>query len=228
MRRTDRLFELIQIFRDGRLKLGRDLAEHLGVSLRTLYRDIETLVASGIPIEGERGVGYILRQPIFLPPLNLSHVELEALQFGMELAKRSSDSELNEAANSLLQKVHAVLPANQQGASRRWPMSVYSDNIAADLECLPLLRKAIAARTKLSLDYQSLAGALSTRIIRPLQVEFWGQVWTCTAWCEMRQDFRAFRVDRIENLNLLDEDFVPEKGRQLEDYLRQVEEQLSN
>ncbi|NKB51850.1 MAG: WYL domain-containing protein [Rhizobiaceae bacterium] len=223
MRRTDRLFELIQIFRDGRLKLGRELAEQLGVSLRTLYRDIETLVASGIPIEGERGVGYILREPIFLPPLNLSHIELEALQFGMELAKRSSDSELNSAANSLLQKVHAVLPANQQGVNRRWPMSVYSDNIAADIEHLPILRKAIAGRRKLDLRYRSLANVLSRRVIRPLQVEFWGQVWTCTAWCEARCDFRAFRVDHIEEVRLLDEQFPLEQGKRLEDYLRLID-----
>lgn len=220
MRRTDRLFELIQMFRDGRLKLGRDLAEHLGVSLRTLYRDIETLVASGIPIEGERGVGYILREPIFLPPLNLSHIELEALQFGMELAKRSSDSELNAAANSLLQKVHAVLPANQQGTNRRWPMSIYSDNIASDVEQLPTLRKAIADRCKLCLKYRSLAGIKSQRVIRPLQVEFWGQVWTCTAWCELRGDFRAFRVDHIEDISMLDEHFSLEPGKTIKDYLR--------
>ena len=223
MRRTDRLFELIQIFRDGRLKLGRDLAEQLGVSLRTLYRDIETLVASGIPIEGERGVGYILREPIFLPPLNLSHIELEALQFGMELAKRSSDTELNAAANSLLEKVHAVLPANQQGTNRRWPMSVYSTNLAADVQHLPVLREAIANRRKVDLHYNSLAGVTSRRVIRPLQVEFWGQVWTCTAWCEAREDFRVFRVDHIEMVGLLDADFTPEKGKRLEDYLLTIE-----
>ena len=223
MRRTDRLFELIQIFRDGRLKLGRDLAEQLGVSLRTLYRDIDTLVASGIPIEGERGVGYILREPIFLPPLNLSHIELEALQFGMELAKRSSDQELNAAANSLLQKVNAVLPANQQGTDRRWPMSVYSDNLASYVEHLPVLREAIANRRKLDLRYRSLAGAESQRVIRPLQVEFWGQVWTCTAWCEARDDFRAFRVDHIESVVPLDEYFTSERGKRLEDYLHLID-----
>lgn len=225
MRRTDRLFELIQIFRDGRLKLGRDLAEQLGVSLRTLYRDIETLVASGIPIEGERGVGYILREPIFLPPLNLSHIELEALQFGMELAKRSSDTELNVAANSLLQKIDAVLPANQQGNNRRWPMSVYSDNLAADVQHLPILREAIANRRKVDLQYSSLAGFASQRVIWPLQVEFWGQVWTCTAWCEARDDFRVFRVDHIENVSLREEKFGLEKGKRLEDYLLTVEDQ---
>ena len=223
MRRTDRLFELIQIFRDGRLKLGRDLAAHLGVSLRTLYRDIDTLVASGIPIEGERGVGYILREPIFLPPLNLSHVELEALQFGMELAKRSSDQELNAAANSLLQKVNAVLPANQQGTNRRWPMSVYSNNLASDVEHLPVLRAAIANRHKLDLSYRSLAGATSQRVIRPLQVEFWGQVWTCTGWCEARNDFRVFRVDHIESVVALDAVFELEKGKRLEDYLLKID-----
>lgn len=222
MRRTDRLFELIQIFRDGRLKLGRDLAEQLGVSLRTLYRDIDTLVASGIPIEGERGVGYILREPIFLPPLNLSHIELEALQFGMELAKRSSDSELNAAADALLQKVQAVLPANQQGAQRRWPMSVYSTNLASDVETLPVLRRAIAKRRKLDLCYKSLDGIVSQRVIRPLQIEFWGQVWTCTAWCEERNDFRVFRVDLIESVSLLDTTFALEPGKRLEDYLATV------
>lgn len=225
MRRTDRLFELIQIFRDGRLKLGRDLAARLGVSLRTLYRDIDTLVASGIPIEGERGVGYILREPIFLPPLNLSHIELEALEFAMELARRSADAELSAAADNLRHKIHAVLPANQQHAgTRRWPMTVYSADLSAAVGHLPVLRRAVAARTKVKLTYHRLDGATSSRTIRPLQVEFWGHVWTCTAWCESRHDFRVFRIDRIVHAETTDEKFQPEAGKRLVDYLKIIDE----
>ena len=100
MRRTDRLFELIQLLRDGRLHRGKDLAERLGVSLRTLYRDMDTLTVSGIPVEGERGLGYMMTAPITLPPLNLTLTELEALHLGLAVVSKAADEELQRAAAS--------------------------------------------------------------------------------------------------------------------------------
>lgn len=116
MRRTDRLFELLQLFRDGRTRRGRELAQKLEVSLRTIYRDIDTLVASGAPIEGELGVGYLLRAPIFLPLLTLTETELEALHLGVALVERSGDASLADAAMRPRAKIDAVLP---QGTPRR-------------------------------------------------------------------------------------------------------------
>lgn len=200
MRRTDRLFELVQKFRGGRLRRGKDLAAELSISLRTLYRDIETLVASGIPIEGERGVGYQLRQPIFLPPLNLTATEFEALQFGLALGSKAADPELAEASQVLLDKIRAVLPSASAVPTPNPAMVAYNPHIGTSLTNLPPLRKAIKAQHKLEIVYKSPDGVVSQRTIWPLQVEYWGQVWTCTTWCERRNDFRVFRVDRIQHL----------------------------
>ncbi|MHA1545135.1 MAG: helix-turn-helix transcriptional regulator, partial [Alphaproteobacteria bacterium] len=126
MRRTDRLFEIVQLFRGGRLWRGGDIATRLEVSLRTIYRDIDTLVASGVPIEGARGVGYILREPIFLPPLTLTTTELEALQLGMEMVRKMSDADLAEAAARLLTKIDAVLPGDRRGRDFLKSLSVYT------------------------------------------------------------------------------------------------------
>lgn len=224
MRRTDRLFELVQLFRGGRLRTGRALAERLGVSLRTIYRDIETLIASGIPIEGERGVGYLLREPIFLPPLTLSHGELEALHLGVALVRQSADSELVAAASALMEKIDAVLPSDRPRFGHDWGVAVYGPTVEdATLVALATLRQAIGRRECLSLVYRSLADRTTERVIRPLQVEYWGRVWTCTAWCELRHDFRVFRVDRIGRCAPTGAQFRAEPGKTLADYIKRVE-----
>jgi predicted DNA-binding transcriptional regulator YafY len=197
MRRTDRLFELLQLFRGGQLRRGEDLAACLGVSLRTVYRDIDTLLASGVPIEAERGVGYILRQPIFLPPLTLTLPEVEALNLGMRLAIAASDRDMSLAAQSVLGKIDAVLPDHLPRCDAQWSFAIYQQRHSETLDALPKLRAAIKGRLKTSIQYVSLNEQTSERLIRPLQIEFWGQVWTCSAWCERRGDFRVFRVDRI-------------------------------
>ena len=125
MRRTDRLFELIQLLRDGRLHRGRDLAERLGVSLRTLYRDMDTIIASGIPVEGERGLGYMMTAPITLPPLNLTLTELEALHLGLSVVSKAADEELQRAAQTLSDKVDAVLPEDRSAPANGWGFAVY-------------------------------------------------------------------------------------------------------
>ena len=224
MRRTDRLFDLIQILRDGRLHRAQDMAAQLGVSQRTIYRDMETLQASGVPVEGERGVGYMMTAPITLPPLNLTLPELEALHLGMAVVGEAGDEELQKAAQSLSAKIDAVLPEDRNAPPEGWGFAVYPfEEAARGFAHMPALRAAIRARQKLSLRYRALSDEITTRIIRPLQLEYWGRVWTATAWCELREDFRVFRVDRIETLQARPELFTDEPGKTLEDYLATLE-----
>lgn len=222
MRRTDRLFEIIQLFRGGQLLLAREIAENLEVSVRTVYRDIDTLIGSGIPIEGERGVGYILREPIFLPPLNLSTGELEALQLGMEIVQQTSDSHLADSAKRLLDKINAVLPSDRGAGEHLKHLAVYASFVSPALEHLHSVRAAIANRQIIHLQYQSLENIKTNRRIRPLQVEYWGKIWTLVAWCEARDAFRMFRVDRIVGWNDTGETFLSDQGKSYKDYLAQL------
>jgi len=219
MRRTDRLFEILQLFRGGRLLLGRDIADRLEVSLRTVYRDIETLVASGIPIEGERGVGYVLREPIFLPPMTLTSEELRALHLGVEVVRQTGDAELAGAAERLVGKIAAVLPSDRRALRPLQDLAVYASIAAVPCEQLGALRRAVAERRVVEIGYRSADGALTERRIRPLQTEYWGRVWTCPAWCELRDAFRVFRVDRVEACAETGDTFALEPGRTYADYL---------
>lgn len=219
MRRTDRLFEIIQILRDGKLHRAQDIATRLEVSTRTIYRDMDTLVASGVPVEGERGVGYMVREAITLPPLTLTPSELEALNLGMAIVAEAADPELKAAAESLAAKVDAVLPVETVTEADAWKFAVYPfADAARGFTWMPTLRAAIKARQKLALRYRRIDETLTERVIRPLHMEYWGRVWTLTAWCETRGDFRVFRVDLIESAEALPELFVDEPGKRLQDY----------
>jgi len=223
MRRTDRLFELIQILRDGRLHRAQDMAKELEVSIRTIYRDMDTLVATGIPVEGERGVGYMMTAPVTLPPLNLTLAELEALHLGMAVVSEAADEELQSAAQSLSRKIDAVLPEDRAAPPSGWGFAVYPfADAALGFRHMPDIRAAIRTRQKLRLSYTDLKEQPSERTVRPLQLEYWGRVWTITVWCELRDDFRVFRVDRIDALSILPDLFSDEPGKTLEDYLKTV------
>ncbi len=222
MRRSERLSEIVEIVRDGRLHPARELAEALEVSERTIYRDIGTLVASGVPIEGERGVGYLLREPIFLPPLALSLSELEALSLGMSIVQEVADTELQGAARTLHEKIANHAP-NRRKTPDSWGFGLYEfERVRGGLKYMPLLRRAIRDRLKVKLTYLSLSDKLSERVIRPLQTDYWGRVWTCSAWCELRQGFRAFRIDRMTACDVTGEVFAAEPGKTIEDYLLHV------
>lgn len=200
MRRTDRLFEIIQTFRDGRLHTARSLAERLEVSTRTVWRDMATLIASGLPVEGERGVGYILREPITLPPLTLTPDEVLALTLGLRLVTSSADPSLAPAAASLRAKIEAVIPARLLPSDEDGTWVFPGSEAIAAARHLPALRRAIRLREGVTVGYRDAQGSISKRPIRPLLLEFWGRVWTVAAWCETREAFRSFRVDRIEAL----------------------------
>ena len=224
MRRTDRLFDIIQILRDGKLHRAQDIADRLEVSVRTIYRDMDTLVASGVPVEGERGVGYMVRDQITLPPLNLTPGELEALNLGMAIVAEAADPELKAAALSLADKVDAVLPTETVAEADAWKFAVYPfANAARGLSHMVTLRAAIKTRQKLRLSYRRIDGTLTERVIRPLHMEYWGRVWTLTAWCELRDGFRVFRVDLIEAAEALPELFADEPGKRLSDYMPGIE-----
>ena len=217
MRRTDRLFELIQILRDGRLHTARDMAGRLEVSVRTLWRDMATLIASGLPVEGERGVGYILREPITLPPLTLTPDEIQALTLGLQLVTHGADPSLAVAASSLRAKVAAVLPARLlAGVGEETWIYPGSEALQAARH-LPALRRAILQRERVVITY---ADAATDRAVRPLVLEFWGRAWTLASWCELRSDFRSFRVDRITDLWLTGETFPDDPGTTLADWRR--------
>ena len=218
MRRSDRLFDLVQILRDGRLHRAADLAQALGgVSVRTIWRDMGTLMASGMPIEGERGVGYILRAPTTLPPLMLGAAELEALRIGLRLVAEGEDPGLARAARSLASKIGAVAPAPIDPA--REDIFAFRQTASARTEpLLPVLRAAIAGQERLSIAYLDLNGQESHRDIRPLGLDRDSQIWVLAAWCEAREGFCAFRVDRILAVTPTGECFEAEPGKGLAEY----------
>jgi predicted DNA-binding transcriptional regulator YafY len=221
MRRADRLFQLVQLVRGRRLATGEWLAERLEVSLRTVYRDVADLQAQGVPIEGEAGVGYRMRAGFDLPPLMFTTDEAKALVACVRLAQPRLDAALAEAAEGALSKVLAVLPTGARAAAES--LAVYAPyyEVAPQVRAhLESLRTATEARRKVRLKYLDLKDVASERTVRPLGSFYWGAVWTLAAWCETREDFRSFRVDRIERLEPLDERFRDEAGKTLADLLR--------
>jgi len=218
MSRPNRLIELIQILRDGRFHRAEDISKRLGVSLRTIYRDMDTLASSGIPVEGLRGLGFQITAPITLPPLNLTLTELEALHLGMAVVGEAGDKELSAAARSLSAKIDAVLPEDRSSPPKGWGFAIYPfADAAAGFQHMPAIRAAIRSRQKLAISYLALDGVEAKRTIRPLKLDYWGRVWTATCWCETTADFTELRVDRIQTLQVLPALFVDEDGKTLAD-----------
>ena len=214
MRRADRLMQLIQILRDGTLHRASDLAAALGVSLRTIYRDMDTLAASGVPVEGERGIGYRVTAAITLPPLNLTMQEVEALHLGLLAVREGGDAELSAAAARLSSKLDAVMPENRNRAPQHYGFAVYPfADAARGFQYLPSLRQAIRTRQKLALTQQG-----KERTVRPLQLDYWGRLWTCVVWCETTRSFAEIRVDTLDGLRILPSLFVDEAGKSLRDF----------
>ncbi|MCF2903457.1 HTH domain-containing protein [Octadecabacter sp. CECT 8868] len=214
MRRADRLMNLIRHLRDGDLHRAADLARAMDVSLRTIYRDMDTLAASGVPIEGERGTGFRVTAAITLPPLNLSMAELEALHVSLAAMGQAQDPDLATAAASLAAKLDGVLP--EMNAPNTLAVYPFAD-AARGFQHLPKIRAAIRARQKLSL---SIAGR--DRTVRPLQLDYWGRLWTCVVWCDTTRKFDDLRIDQITGMRVLPSLFVEEDGKRLIDYERLV------
>ena len=220
MRRADRLFQIVQVLRKGRLVTAAGLARRLEVSERTVYRDMRDLAASGVPIEGEAGVGYILRQGFDLPPLMFTRDEIEALVVGARLAQAWTGAGLAGAAARALEKIEAVVPEARRRELADSRLFAPDFGIPPAMrERMDTLRAAINARRVIAFDYAREDGALSVRSVRPLGLFFWGRVWTLGAWCELRDDFRNFRLDRMERLHSLERGFDEVPGQSLDDLI---------
>lgn len=214
MKRQDRLYALTQRLRDGELHTAEALAQDLDVSVRTIYRDMETLAASGVPVAGTRGYGYTVQAAVTLPPLNLTEAELDALHLALAALGASDLSEEAAAARSLAGKIDAVLPADTGPPPA--PFGFATDAFAQAAQGfvhMPTIRAAIRAR-------QKLRGRLAdqTHDLRPLHIDYFGRVWTCIAWSETQSRFLSFRVDQITDLRLLPSLFTDEPGRSLADW----------
>ncbi len=222
MRRADRLFRLVQVLRARRFATARSLAEALEVSERTVYRDVRDLSLSGVPIEGEAGVGYALRRDFDLPPLMFDYEEIEALTAGARMVQAWSSPKLARAAQSALDKIAAALPNDKRVAMERTRLFAPSFHVDRELgKTLDTMREAIVAGRRLAFAYKDQGGQASERTVRPLGLYFWGERWTLAAWCEMRLGFRNFRLDRVSGVSVGSR-FPEEAGKRLEDFLRSV------
>ena len=221
MRRADRLFQIVIVVRRRRTATtATHLAERLGVSERTVYRDIRDLILAGTPIDGEAGVGYRIRPGYDLPPLMFDRDEIQALVIGARIVRQFGDPALARASDAILGKVAAIVPkdlAPLVAETRLFVPSIVGAGKSA--EALALAREAVIARRKLAVSYATAGGVVTTRTVRPLGIFFWGRTWTLAAWCELREGFRNFRLDRVTASTMLDEAFEDEDGKTLRDML---------
>ena len=219
MRRADRLFLIIHALRGRRTALpARRLADTLGVSLRTVYRDVADLQTSGVPIEGEAGVGYLLRKGSDIPPLMFTAEELEALVVGTRFVRAFAGERLARGAQAAMLKIDAVLPAELRERASRSRVFVPQRWYEAKSGAIDALHEAIGAHRVLRIVYRDEAGRESTREVEPLCLACWGRVWTLGAWCRMRRDFRNFRPDRMQ-FAATGETFAETAERGLDAYL---------
>ena len=227
MRRADRLFQIVQYLRGGRLVTAAMLAERLEVSERTIYRDVADLQSTGVPIDGEAGVGYVMRSGYDLPPLMFTRDEIVALVLGIRMVKSWGGIGMARAAAEALVKIELVLPeverARVADTNVFAPPMELTDEVR---ERIDLVERAIEACAILRFGYEDRQGATTERSVHPLGLWFWGKVWTLVAWCETREDFRMFRLDRTTGLAITGEQFRPATERSLATCLRQYEAQF--
>lgn len=221
MRRADRLFQIVQFLRGGRLTTAHKLAQKLEVSERTIYRDIVDLQSSGVPIDGEAGVGYVMRAGYDLPPLMFTRDEIVAIVTGIKLARAWAGLDIAAAADEALIKIEAVLPDREREKLHRTSVHAFAIGLGIrERKLFDRIERATEARHILTLSYRNASGEISERNVRPLGLWYWGKVWTLGGWCELRDAFRNFRVDRITKLEISGQTFRPEPGKNLTDFYR--------
>lgn len=224
MRRTERLFQIIQILRAGRAPVtGRELADELEISLRTLYRDMAELVAQRVPVTGEAGMGYVLDEGYDMPPLMLTAGELEAAALGANWVVSQADPSLARAARDLVSKLSQVIPEDLRpvildAASRpiatAAPFEDRFDGAA--------VRRAIRDRAKLRISYSDRQDRATSRVIWPLLIAYLDAVRYIVAWCETRQGYRHFRTDRVRDLTVLEERYPGRRAVMIQDWEAEV------
>jgi len=226
MRRADRLFQIVQYLRGGRLLTAAKLAGTLEVSERTIYRDIADLQASGVPIDGEAGVGYVMRDGYDLPPLMFTRDEIVALVAGARLIRAWGGATMARAAEEALVKIEAVLPDRERARANQVEIHAMAPEMTPAVRArIDEIERAVEARRRLTLDYRDAEDRPTERAVRPLGLWFWGKVWTLVAWCELRDDFRMFRLDRIAAMDDDGTTFRPERGKTLTDFYRTMEDE---
>lgn len=221
--KTLRLFSLLDRLRSASAPVSAEaLAEIMEVSPRTIYRDMATLQAMGAPIRGESGLGYQLEKGYFLPPLHFDADELEAIMLGVRLVVARGDEELSAAAKRVSGKLSATMQAGAGDRYKNLPLRAVSkmtdENSKANLH-LSFLRRAVRDRIVVKIEYLDLRDKITERSVRPLGLTMFDAVWLLTGWCESRNDFRNFRLDRITRVASDGQVFRHQKGQRFEDYL---------
>jgi predicted DNA-binding transcriptional regulator YafY len=223
MRRADRLFQIVQHLRARRLTTAAALADLLSVSERTVYRDIRDLSLSGVPVEGEAGVGYRLAKGFDVPPIMFTLDEVEALVTGARMVEAWGGPALAASSRSAITKITLALPASRREDIERTRLFAPQFHVDPTTgQQLESIRQAIQQRRKVRMDYQDGKKQASLRTVWPLGLYFWGATWTLAAWCEVRVDYRSFRIDRIGLMDVLEERFEEKEGRSLSDFLDRV------
>jgi predicted DNA-binding transcriptional regulator YafY len=224
MDRTERLFALMDGLRRHRRPVtAADLASDLAVSVRTIYRDIRTLIGLGAPIDGEAGLGYLLRPGFFLPPLMFDEDELEALVLGARWVERQQDEALAKAARNALGKIATAAPDDLRDVMAQSGLWAHSWNQVAPSVSLPSVREAIRRERKVWIAYHDQAGAATERVVWPIGLAFYDNKHAIVAWCELRQDFRFFRADRIAELSATGERYPKRRAALAKEFRRQME-----
>jgi len=222
MRRADRLNKIVHFIRRRRRAVTADrIAQEFGVCARTIYRDIQNLMDSGVPITGEAGVGYVIDKHYHLPPVTFDQDELEALSLGIGMVRQFSDEAFSQKAQCAFEKIQAVLPKKLLRELEQ--INTYatpSKNRRDWSQHFSQMRESIRHRRKMHFDYRDVKEQVSARTIRPLALIFASPVWILAAWCETRQDFRHFRLDRMNNIVFDDTRFDDERDKNLAAYLR--------
>ncbi len=223
MRRADRLFRIVEYLKARREAVtGEELAREMEIGVRTIYRDIADLRTSGVPIVGEAGVGYLLSKDYLVKPLMFDIDELDALTLGAQMVESWGDAAIARSARRAIDKITAVLPESlADDANRSAAYACASRSKSPIVIDLASLRRAVRRKHWVEICYTDESGRESERRIRPLCLVFIAPVWLLAAWCEVRQDFREFRVDRISSLKITDEQFPHEPGKTLKDLQEQ-------
>jgi predicted DNA-binding transcriptional regulator YafY len=230
MHRAERLFQLTTLLRNRRTVLtAKQMSEHLRVSERTIYRDIQSLSLSGVPIEGEAGVGYRLSHRYQLPPLMFDREEVEALLLGARMVSSWGDTDMAIHANQAIQKILAVLPDHLRHSDENLPLLVPTMEGVQKFYTAHSqpMREAIRLRQRVAIDYVRADEQHSSRTIEPWGLIFWGKVWTLVAWCQLRNDYRTFRLDRIQTMVASDENFETSDSKSLKHFLQVMKEKYA-
>ncbi len=220
MKKTERHFKIITFLQGRRRAVtAQQIAQEVEVNVRTIYRDVQEMMLSGVPISGEAGIGYMLDKAYHLPPMSFDIEEIEALVLGMAMVSNWTDEKMGRSAKSALDKIKGALP--QKSLESLYGSALFSYRSAQYIPWtvdFSAIRSAIRERHRLHLFYQDEKGTASDRTIRPLAMVFFGPVWLILGWCELRRDFRNFRLDRIQEMKVDEDIFPDEAGKRLTDY----------